>query len=63
MKKVPSANITAFLKSYQDSGVSPSISFNPIVDNVSRFANYTERTLAGNFSGVVSMLKASILSY
>jgi acetylcholinesterase len=58
MKNVPSANITAFLKSYQDSGVSPSISFNPIVDNVSRFSNYTSRALAGNFSRVVCVLKS-----
>jgi acetylcholinesterase len=56
MKIVPSPNITAFLKSYQDAGTRPAISFNPIVDNVSRFANYTERAFAGNFSKVVCTL-------
>jgi carboxylesterase type B len=54
MKKVCSADIEAFLKSYQDNGTSPSISFTPIVDNVTRFANYTARALAGNFTKVVS---------
>lgn len=54
MKNVSFMDIEAFLKSYQDNGTSPSISFTPVVDNVTRFANYTARALAGNFSRVVS---------
>ncbi|KAG4424053.1 hypothetical protein IFR04_002749 [Cadophora malorum] len=52
MKNVSFMDIEAFLKSYQDNGTSPSISFTPVVDNVTRFANYTARALAGNFSRV-----------
>ncbi|KAK0125034.1 hypothetical protein ONS96_008900 [Cadophora gregata f. sp. sojae] len=43
-------DIEAFLKSYQDNGALPSVSFTPVVDNVTRFSNYTARALAGNFS-------------
>ncbi|KAH7336152.1 Alpha/Beta hydrolase protein [Rhexocercosporidium sp. MPI-PUGE-AT-0058] len=52
MKNVSFMDIEAFLKSYQDNGTSPSINFTPVVDNVTRFANYTARALAGNFSKV-----------
>lgn len=55
MKNVSQSNIEAFLKSYQDAGISPSISFVPIPDNVTRFDNYTARALAGNFSIVVCL--------
>lgn len=61
MKKVNQSDIEAFLKSYQDAGTSPSISFTPIVDNVTRFDNYTARALAGNFSKVVSKLPMKIV--
>jgi len=54
MKNVSSEEIEAFLKEYQDSSETPSIRFTPVTDNLTRFANYTERTLAGNFSKVVS---------
>lgn len=54
MKNVSQSDIEAFLKSYQDSGTAPSITFTPIVDNITRFDNYTTRALAGNFSKVVS---------
>lgn len=54
MKTVSSADIETFLKSYQDNGTMPIISFTPIVDNITTFANYTARALAGNFSKVVS---------
>jgi acetylcholinesterase len=54
MKKVNSSRIEAFLKSYQDSGTTPTIAFTPAVDNQTRFANYTARALAHNFSKVVS---------
>lgn len=53
MKGVDFQRIEEFLKSYQDSGTIPSISFTPIADNVTVFSNYTERYLQGNFSKVV----------
>lgn len=56
MKNVSFMDIEAFLKSYQDNGTLRSISFTPVVDNVTRFANYTARALAGNFSKVVCLL-------
>ncbi|KAH8657042.1 Alpha/Beta hydrolase protein [Tricladium varicosporioides] len=52
MRKVDQLEIEAFLKKYQDAGTKPSINFTPIVDNVTRFANYTARALAGNFTKV-----------
>lgn len=53
MKNVSFMEIEEFLKSYQDGGDMPTIRFTPQADNETRFANYTERTLAGNFSKVV----------
>lgn len=53
MKKVDFTAIESFLKSYQDAGTTPTITFGPIADNVTAFANYTERFFAGNFSKVV----------
>ena len=50
MRNVSSADIISFLKSYGDAGTSPSLSFNPIVDNRTKFPNYTARALAGNFT-------------
>ena len=50
MKKVPQADIEAFLKAYEDSGTAPGLSFNQVVDNRTKFANYTARALAGNFT-------------
>ncbi|KAI9690423.1 MAG: hypothetical protein M1822_009386 [Bathelium mastoideum] len=50
LKKVPQANIEAFLKAYGDSGTAPGLSFNQVVDNRTRFANYTARALVGNFT-------------
>ncbi|KAF2193199.1 para-nitrobenzyl esterase [Zopfia rhizophila CBS 207.26] len=50
MRNVSSADIEAFMKSWSDAGSSPALSFNPIVDNRTKFANYTARALAGNFT-------------
>ncbi|KAM3065381.1 hypothetical protein ACMFMF_011105 [Clarireedia jacksonii] len=50
MRQVSAVDIESFLKSYQDSQVAPTISFNPAVDNTIFFSNYTSRLLAGNIS-------------
>lgn len=54
MKKIDQLRIEAFLKKYEDAGTEPSFSFGPMADNVTVFANYTERFISGNFSKVVS---------
>lgn len=54
MRSVNSSTIESFLKSYQDGGIMPSISFGAIADNVTVFADYIERYLNGNFSRVVN---------
>jgi acetylcholinesterase len=50
MRRVPAADIESFLKSYQDAGVAPGISFTAVVDETIFFSNYTSRLLAGNVS-------------
>lgn len=49
-RNVSTTEIEAFLKQRSDAGTTPAVSFNPIVDNRTKFANYTERALAGNFT-------------
>ncbi|KAH8665915.1 Alpha/Beta hydrolase protein [Tricladium varicosporioides] len=56
MRNVSSANIELFLKSYSDNGTQPSISFNPVVDNRTKFTNYTARALAKNFTLVPAII-------
>jgi carboxylesterase type B len=53
MRNVSSVAIESFLKSYGDNGTQPSVSFNPVIDNRTKFANYTARALAKNFTQVV----------
>jgi acetylcholinesterase len=55
MRTVNPTDIEAFLGTYQDGGTQPSISFSPVVDNRTRFANYTARTLAKNFTRLVCL--------
>jgi carboxylesterase type B len=47
MKDIPAQQIESFVATYQDNDTTPSISFLPIVDNKTVFANYTTRALAG----------------
>ncbi|KAL3422141.1 chlorogenic acid esterase precursor [Phlyctema vagabunda] len=54
MRNVSSVDLVNFLKSYGDSGSSPSIGFNPVVENTTRFDNYTARALAKNFTDVTA---------
>lgn len=50
MQNVPFQTIKSFLKGYSDNGTRPGLSFSPVVDNTTIFANYTSRALAGNFT-------------
>jgi acetylcholinesterase len=58
MRTVNSTVLEAFLKGYSDNGTSPSIGFEPVVDNRTRFDNYTELALAGNYSRMVFPLSS-----
>ncbi|PSN70828.1 para-nitrobenzyl esterase [Corynespora cassiicola Philippines] len=50
LRNVSSTDIVAFLKTRTDTGATPALSFNPIVDNRTKFSNYTARALAGNYT-------------
>ena len=54
MRNVPFQKVEDFLMGYDDNGTLPTISFSPLVDNKTFFANYTERGLAGDFTKKVS---------
>jgi len=54
MRGVPARTLEQFVRTYQDAGTTPGISFIPIVDGKVVFANYTERALEGKISKVVS---------
>ena len=49
MRDVPSQDITAFLKQRLDNGTRPALSFTPVVDNRTSWANHTSRALSGKF--------------
>ncbi|KAG4418509.1 hypothetical protein IFR04_008312 [Cadophora malorum] len=56
MRKVPADVIEDFVHAYEDSGVSPSITFSPTVDEVIVFGNYTERAALGAISTLPAMI-------
>ncbi|KAF2792057.1 para-nitrobenzyl esterase [Melanomma pulvis-pyrius CBS 109.77] len=49
LRNVSSSAIISFLKDRADAGT-PSLAFNPVVDNRTKFANFTARALAGNYT-------------
>jgi acetylcholinesterase len=55
MRAVPADDIEAFLMSYQDSQIQPSISFNAVVDEIVVFSNYTQQVLDGKLSSKPSI--------
>lgn len=54
MRRVPAETLEQFLRRYLDSGVEPTIAFEPIADDKIVFTNYTERALAGQLADIVS---------
>ncbi|KAF4627233.1 hypothetical protein G7Y89_g10927 [Cudoniella acicularis] len=60
MRNVSSVNIEAFLKEYGDNGTTPALSFSPVNDERTKFANYTARALAGNFTRVPAIVGTNI---
>lgn len=55
MRNVSSTEIEGFLKAYNDNGTRPGVAFNPVIDEHTKFSNYTARTLARNFTLVVGL--------
>ncbi|CZT46053.1 related to triacylglycerol lipase V precursor [Rhynchosporium secalis] len=56
MRKVPAAVIEDFVQKYEDSGVSPPMTFAPIVDERIVFGNYTERAAMGILSTLPAII-------
>ncbi|CZS96718.1 related to triacylglycerol lipase V precursor [Rhynchosporium agropyri] len=56
MRKVPAAVIEDFVEKYEDSGVSPPMTFAPIVDERIVFGNYTERAAMGILSTLPAII-------
>ncbi|KAH8810141.1 Alpha/Beta hydrolase protein [Flagelloscypha sp. PMI_526] len=50
LRKVHWQDIIAFITERDNAGTEPAITFKPKVDGLTRFANYTERLLAGKFT-------------
>ncbi|KAF3043357.1 hypothetical protein E8E11_008434 [Didymella keratinophila] len=50
LREVPYTEIISFLKARSDNGTTPALTFNPIIDNRTKFSNYTARALAGNYT-------------
>lgn len=57
MRKVPAQTLENALSYYSSNGTKPSVSFTPIVDNKTVFANYTRRILDGKISKTVSAIR------
>ena len=55
MKSVSGLDIQRYLQKYYESSSFPYLNgFVPVVDNITKFKNYTERALAGKMSNLVS---------
>lgn len=54
MRKVPAQALENALSYYSGNGTKPSVSFTPVVDDKTIFANYTQRILDGKISKTVS---------
>jgi carboxylesterase type B len=56
VRKVPAQDLENALSWYSGNNTSPSISFKPVVDDKTAFANWTQRVLEGKIAKVVSFL-------
>lgn len=54
MMKVPAEDLEGFVAEYEDSGASPSLTFDPVRDDKLVFTNYTERAAMGALADLVS---------
>jgi acetylcholinesterase len=60
LRNVDFKKILTFLKARADNGTAPGLVFNPIVDNRTRFANYTARALAGNYTQKPAIIGSTV---
>lgn len=60
LREVPYTDILAFLKARADNGTTPGLTFNPIIDNKTRYSNYTARALAGNYSRTPAIIGTTV---
>jgi acetylcholinesterase len=60
LRNISSADILSFLKGRSDAGTTPGLSFNPLVDNRTKFANFTARALAGNYTKKPAIIGTNI---
>lgn len=56
MRKVPAQTLENALSYYSGNGTEPSVSFTPIVDDKTAFANYTQRILDKRIAKTVSII-------
>ncbi|KAK5125190.1 hypothetical protein LTR85_000866 [Meristemomyces frigidus] len=56
MRNVSAAKLEDFFASYQESGATPGLGFDPIVDGAVVFANYTERAVAGQQANIPAII-------
>lgn len=54
VRKLDAQAVTDFLHQYNDNQTTPTLTFTPIVDGKTVFANYSEQTLAGKVAKIVS---------
>ena len=55
MQNIASETLLSFIEGYSLNGTQPSLSFNPVSDNVTVFSNYTDRYALGPGKGVASI--------
>lgn len=55
MRGIDASSLENFIATYAESGTTPALSFDPIVDNEVVFANYTERALQNQQAQIVSL--------
>ena len=58
MRKVEFSKFEKFLEEYDKAGTKPTLGFLPIVDNLTKFGNYSHRTEIGKFSKMVSAVSS-----
>lgn len=63
MRKVPAKTIEDFVAKYSDSGGSPGLSFGPIPDGKSVFADYKQRALDGKQAKIVSSIPQAAIQF
>ncbi|TLD27520.1 para-nitrobenzyl esterase [Venturia nashicola] len=56
LRRIPQADIVAFMAADPNSGTVAQLSFIPVVDNLTKFTNYTNQTLEKRFSALPAII-------